>query len=633
MPWYVAYGHVIGWSLIVAIALLPLALVRWKRARADRALARLDRIRFEAGQGAPAEGQITVRGLLRGGRARTVSTAGTQQHSRDQPLWVEHEGERLDLEGDVRVVRGSRVRATWRSRSHEVVDGDAVIVTGTASRSASSYREQAWKLQAIASGWPIELCADPPASRGRPLAPWWLAATLVMFGAGGFLGLRAFGESQLEAFPMSAMPEQRPELRWTNPAVLASMIPPTRERGLAYLYLQHRQLFARSQDSLDARVELAEMLEGRMRWIVSPQDTPPERYPTACEAAAGELLEQARFEQALARGCASERLKPSVFRDLGRYAEIGDPKPDWMNAAPDIARGRWSAAAAEFDTSTGRCVGLMLEALGGSAAARVELDNAGVTDVECAIERAFIAPVGERARLLSGIRIDTEAHISTDYVEALVADLRWAYDPAYEGDEPTRPDDVVAFAEGGAVGDDHRRELLKDSILRRTWLSHEAHDDAPHVHLYRALFALERGDFTTARAEQVLSGREDLAEVIASREGAASVGIAGTDGRVVAAKWVRSFADWDARRLLREASAVTAHREALHTPARVLVADSELRWITGTKRWVHEAALIRDVHRAVGDPAQVARWQAIIDRHVAAFAEPEKRRAIAFLHD
>lgn len=63
----------------------------------------------------------------------------------------------------------------------------------------------------------------------------------------------------------------------------------------------------------------------------------------------------------------------------------------------------------------------------------------------------------------------------------------------------------------------------------------------------------------------------------------------------------------------------------------MFVADVRLVPVQYLKTFVHEAALIRDLHRAAGDTEQTARWQSIIDRHVDAFTEPSCRRAAAYI--
>ena len=242
-----------------------------------------------------------------------------------------------------------------------------------------------------------------------------------------------------------------------------------------------------------------------------------------------------------------------------------------------------------------------------------------------------MAPPEQRAELLASIRSDEDDSLSRDDTAQIVADLRWAYDPAYaEEDDLRLGATLAAFARDSYYGGARHREDTKRSILRRMWLSAEALDTAQAVHAYRALFALERGDFAAARAEQARSELPEHAEVIAMREGNGPKPEGEPDGRVVAGELARRL-EGGPGDVLEEVAAVTTNREALQAALRVFVADVRLVPVEYLKTFIHEASLIRDVHRIAGDTEQATRWQEIIDRHVAAFSEPNRRRALAYI--
>jgi len=74
---------------------------------------------------------------------------------------------------------------------------------------------------------------------------------------------------------------------------------------------------------------------------------------------------------------------------------------------------------------------------------------------------------------------------------------------------------------------------------------------------------------------------------------------------------------------------VTIGRDELaRTLARLFDRDAKREW-RGPFAWVEHAALRRDFARMIGDRTQQARWQGIVDRHRAAFAD--RRRLIGVM--
>jgi hypothetical protein len=427
-------------------------------------------------------------------------------------------------------------------------------------------------------------------------------------------------------------------MSWTNPVALAAVLPGQHDRALAYLWALYGGVIERSEQNLDARVEIAERLRGRMRWLVFPDDTPPTSTPTACEAGAIELVRQARFEQALAKGCKSARIDPEANLALGHYAEATGSDDATERALVELAAGRYAGVGAQLGESDS-CVGLLARALVDDAAAINQLRDRATKDESCAVALALAHPPAERAARLAAIVVDDEDARSSAYKRELVADLRWALDPTFdETPEAVLDDEVSRFMAGlspNVYRSDERESLLR-SLMRRTWLATIAPETARDVHAYRALAAISRGDFAAARTEVAASGRPDLVASLALREQPSDrtpPNPVDRDGREQAKRMLTSSLGWiDLRGWILESGAgVTEDRDVLQRAVRVLVADSFLPPPSQPLRFVHEAAIIRDAHRAVGDASETARWQAIIDRHLAAFSDPQKRLLLVLL--
>ena len=163
---------------------------------------------------------------------------------------------------------------------------------------------------------------------------------------------------------------------------------------------------------------------------------------------------------------------------------------------------------------------------------------------------------------------------------------------------PELDDELIAFGRGDGPPRYDRDGTLYASLLRRMWLSPFAADSTTDVHAFRAFAALDRGDFESARKEIAASGRPALAKLLER-------------GNVPAT--------------------VDAEMRKRASKQRVEVSDSFRTCPSSVVRCVHEAAAIRDHARAVGDIEQVARWQGIVDRHVAQFATFEQRLMLALI--
>lgn len=607
MPWFVAYGWVIAWVIVVGLAVLPLGVVRVVRHLRDRRRARDEHFSFEVGLTAPVEGPVTLRGVLRDGTVTTIVRSTGEHHERSDRLAVDLEGEHVELAGPIRVVRGSRVRASWRARRNEVRAGDTVIVRGTAKRAASSYREQGWIVEADGPAKPLELCANKPRARGKPLHPAWVIGLLVGFGFASWGGLRWFGRHELARYPRPQDADRAP-LRWTEPAVIAAIMPGSHERALAHLYLIYEGLIERSQANLDARVEIVERLRGRLREHLDLGYAGEDRSISACEAGSRELASQARFEEVLDRACGSEAL---ALLSLGEFRDAAARATPPIDVVAETALGRWSKVAT---LSSDPCNSALARALGGAAYA-----NPTVSDprqvVQCQIAGALARTGEDRAAALQLLEVPLLDSFTRDRIQSLVQDLRWAFDPTYVEHDELQESDFLRFARGSrssmSVG-----ILRERSALRRTWLARFAPETARGVHAFRLHAAIVRGDFATAH-EELEHLPPDFAALVALREGRPREQRS-IDGAELARQIRTTTLDWSEirTRIMLEAPHVASDRDDVIRAVRAAIGDSRT-YAEGRLEYLHDAAIVRDALRAAGDLEGVARWQKIIDRHVA----------------
>jgi hypothetical protein len=221
LPFLVEHGPIVWRGLAVIAAAVAIAVVRRARARRERRATARELAVRTAEVTAPVEGRATVRGTLRGGRAASVSLLhlrGPRPYydERSPGLWLDCDGQRVELVGAIRVVRGTRAVSTRDRRSAvpddelavrsspilhrlpalavSVRDGDEVFATARlAPRPATEvrgYREATTAWTATPDGGEIELVAAAPVARAIPLGRMRSAALGV---AGAALTLAALG--------------------------------------------------------------------------------------------------------------------------------------------------------------------------------------------------------------------------------------------------------------------------------------------------------------------------------------------------------------------------------------------------------------------------------------------------------
>jgi hypothetical protein len=281
LPLLVEYGAT-AWKLAACvIALLGLVAIRTVRNARERRRARADVAKFMAGVTAPvlanASGVTSISGALRGGSATTLWMGSRSASDRQSELWLDYKGERVELVGNVCVVRGtigrvsrampkstpsairaalalgldqlSRVsRVVQRAkggephRLSEVRDGDLVIVRGALGRRGNVDRlgVRNWLLDPETPGGEIRIVALSPRVLAMPLR--WYTALIVagVLAGGACFGMYALAGQVLDrARAAAAAPA---ELGKWDPLVLAAAAPGTRAEALEEIARRYPEL-------------------------------------------------------------------------------------------------------------------------------------------------------------------------------------------------------------------------------------------------------------------------------------------------------------------------------------------------------------------------------------------------------
>jgi hypothetical protein len=180
------------------------AMRAWLATRAARAVVAA----FGTRVGELAAGKVVVRGVWRGPAMRTAVLGDDRVMCEDaRGAWIECEGQRVELAGDVRVVLGTSCKgfhfgrpagldtaAVHPIRIMTIADGDRVIVAGTATRtpdSESGYRDSNIRWIVSAGRFsPMLVVAETPVSPPAPLDLFGLIALPAMLGAFAYCALR-----------------------------------------------------------------------------------------------------------------------------------------------------------------------------------------------------------------------------------------------------------------------------------------------------------------------------------------------------------------------------------------------------------------------------------------------------------
>jgi len=211
----VQYGEIIGYVLAGVVALLGLLIVQLFRRRGDLKKARIAVRLASYSISTPRVGPIAVKGKYR--------------EAQDQ-RWIDVGVERVDLDGEVEVQRGTGARWAKGTRTYQVKTGDEVIAIGIMSKSATG-----WRLVTSPGEAGIQVLAVEPRPAPPPLLPWRAPLILAVWGAIGFFGLSAVG-SLLADVPRDDSCGDSSVLRLQ----IASAMPQAREDALGKLARCHK---------------------------------------------------------------------------------------------------------------------------------------------------------------------------------------------------------------------------------------------------------------------------------------------------------------------------------------------------------------------------------------------------------
>jgi hypothetical protein len=270
------YGAV-AWKVAAGlVALVGLLITRRVRSGKERTRAQAESARLSATVSVPAlahaEGPTTLQGTLHGGVASTLYVGGRPYVDRPIELWIDYRGERVDLVGPVRIVRGTYAEAsrglpksTPRAIRHglqrdldrgtavsralrraaggrvhqlaQVGDGSVVMVRGVLGGRGSVDRlgVRSWLFEPIPAAREIEIGAVSAAGAAVPLR-WYSALALASMLAAATTGaLYGLGRYELDRARSRPPP---PALDAIDPLVLAAALPGSRDEALALLAAQ-----------------------------------------------------------------------------------------------------------------------------------------------------------------------------------------------------------------------------------------------------------------------------------------------------------------------------------------------------------------------------------------------------------
>jgi len=646
LPFLVVHGALVWKAIAVASACLgPAALVARAR-RKHRATVRREISQLRAGESPLAVGKVALTGTLHGGSATSIEQAHAIVDRRDDAMWLDVGGERVELVGPLRVEAGASVRTAWwwpgrlgkdvaarwlaPTTARTIRDGDQAFVLGVLEEGASGdagYRESSrtWRLRANEAG-AIAMSATASNERPMPRSPLRHAFIGLSCGAVTVFALAVVG-----AIAMSSVGRhdlvygqggpRRASIESYGALTLAAATPHSRSDALAELNWQISERLTFTSTRIELQAEIDEQFGN-------------------CSA---DTYEHAGwFDEALAAAerCGRADLAMQALIDLGRYDEawgLHIVAGDHPSLELAIATGNWAEAAAA--------------------------SAAGLPPVSDACTYALF-------RTYAGDRDAFEKVGRPCPLELALASAptTWASKLGWQRGATSLPLDRVELALGVTPLD---QALVANDIVERyvamPWLARAV---APGSHAMRVLADVELGDFTAARGELARADLPDdvrlaISNAIALREGTPvgdvtrgepvavllrrgaplpypppascdkqlAAGFQGSDaGALVHALELCPTDDWPV-----DAFAIAvlprfgSHRSEL---AALLHAQPPWRLLDRTVPAILDAAALRrDAARLAGDTAESARWQTIVQRQAKVLDDPRKAVAFVLLHD
>lgn len=484
LPFLVVHGQIVAMLLVLAVAAIACVPIRWVRRALDRRRARRDvRVRARTAT-ALAEGGVALHAVWReaGGRC-----------------WLDVGGEPVDLEGELRVVRGTRARWRWRDPRpvHQLCSGDEVLACGQLSRrgdgaaAEASYRQPGgrWALGPGRVLAQIELYALAPAACPAPLRGLGVLL-FAAFAVGAFASLHEIGRTALHDgwygshWTMDG-------LRAWDPVVIAAAVPTTRDDALQVLSRRFEDESVRTPGNVERSLALAGL--------------------RGCEAELDALIVEGRFDEAATRAaaCGSAQWQARALVLAGRFDEAATIAArggvsSHVAGAASLAAGRWSVAASALDQRvaasgtvdalpTLRHLGCLADAFrvhGGELTAAVRLHARARQPLYagCKVDEALLLPIDHQAAALAEARAGLDA---TPELARAVDLLLWTLrgEPA----KPTRFASSLLDRRHPASGDQ-----LDDA--REAWLVPFARHGSPRSHAWWAVHHVLAGDWQAAHA-------------------------------------------------------------------------------------------------------------------------------------
>ncbi|MBA3458730.1 MAG: hypothetical protein H0T46_02130 [Deltaproteobacteria bacterium] len=455
LPLFVVHGAVVWKLLLAAVVAISLGIVALVRRRKERTLVG-DWVAARLAEVTPLQaGSVVLRGKLATGTASTSEQdirEGTSERSAE--LTLDHEGEKVAIQGPVTVEHGSQTAIRWvrKIRTRTVRAGDEVLVVGTASRRAeddAGYRD-------AGIGWEVgddaHIIAVKPQARPRPNG---IAKTLLLaavFGLVGYGALRLAGNRAMKAAYAHDVDRVRRSLGNSDAVAIAAAMPGSREKALEELSYKLERGFERTEEVFQLRLAL-DVLRG--------------------ECTAFQLSTAVRLEEAVvvARACGEPVLASQALAFLGKFEdawnERGRDARPYVEGVLAIATGRWREAAAAADARVPdyekrerskyyteldaqrsvlnmRCLAALFRSWAGDKGAFDKIEGR-LTNQRCRVFAALALPQADQGAALAAITFTVD---DGDYdAKHLVEEVRRVVDPATPWPDWYRHTvaDIVAF--------------------------------------------------------------------------------------------------------------------------------------------------------------------------------------------
>lgn len=644
LPFLYVHGPLVWKGLLVVLVLVSCWGLARIRRWAVRRSARGTLASASKHVRALAPGWGTFRGRVVEGWAETDDYGSHRSVRRSADLVIEVDGERVNVLGDVCVVLG-RSAGTSRRRfvTRRIAVDDMIFVTGTLAVDPDA----GWtitKPESFKDGF-VDVTGDAYGTPVVPLAYPLLAIWGVVFVGIWLLVLSRLGNAALERAEQDSTIHS--EIAALDALAMAAAMPGTHGKAMDALEWRLRVRFERTEEAFQLRMELAE----------SDGDCP---YT--------EQLKLLRLDDALAaaRRCATPDDAAYVLSLMGRYSEAARlAQRPYLRAVIAIAERRWRDAAVDLDRVDLPCVSALVRTFAGDANAFSSISE---PDAICQVMRSLSLPPPEALASLQTVPIASDDHVTRRLRDQIAAFL---------GGETKRTEeleslDALEWARAEPViwlASTRLRQRPPGSLAARVTL-----------HAQLVITALIRGDLNAARDQLARAraldpgrrwmrveaplalidqryapqqaplgwGREQEEAFNIRANGsvptrddsrcavfyASAIHDAWQGDGAPLARFIRTCGETFARswHYIAVLPRVTLHRDELLLAMR-FVRESPSRFNDVPFEVVETAARTREMSRAIGDTGEAARWQTIIDRHVAVLADPQVVIALLFLHE